>query len=244
MGKGKASNYLEIKQKLIQKLGSEKYEDNKLPSEAALAKALDISLVTLRESLMMMALEGYITKRHGVGNFVHPSAFDPTGRVDMGITFRECFRQQGKEPGLKVIRTGEALADAEEAALFGVEKDAGIAFCEILYMADGLPCIYSFQRIPKIHLSSPVKLGVEQGDFYQFLNDFCEESITHSLNTYKAVLAHDKVAKALEIPEYSPLILCRQEYYNIQDRPIFFNEHYFHPERYGVRLLQNWDMVD
>ena len=44
------------------------FEDNKLPSEPLLAQKLGISLVTLREALLMLALEGYITKRHGSGN--------------------------------------------------------------------------------------------------------------------------------------------------------------------------------
>ena len=66
MSRTNYSAYMAIKNKILEIFRTETFERNKLPSEAALANRLGISLVTLRESLMMLALEGYITKRTGM----------------------------------------------------------------------------------------------------------------------------------------------------------------------------------
>lgn len=242
MRKTSLNTYVKIKQLLIEKLKEEHFAHNKLPSESALAKELEISLVTLRESMMMLALEGYVTKRHGSGNYVHPSAFDPTNRIDMGITFADAFRLQGHEPGMRVISVSESLPQEVYAQLFGMEEQEVIASCEIVYTADDLPSIFSIQKIPKSYLKHPFRIGEAKGDFFQFLKDYFDIHIIHSINEYKAVIVPEKMAQIFGMPDGTPVIHCTQVYYDIKDKPIFYNEHYFHPDRFGVKMLQNWDL--
>lgn len=242
MAKTTFNTYMEIKKRLIQKFREEEFDNNKLPSEATLARELDISLVTLREALMMLALEGFITKRHGSGNYIHPSALDPTARIDLGITFADAFRQQGYEPGMQTIGISELLAGDEYGKLFQVAESTVISSCEIIYTADGLPSIYSIQSIPKNQLKRPFEIGICTGSFFEFLKDYCGVAITHSLNDYRAVTLPRRISGRLGLLEGTPVIYCTQLYYDIQDQPVFYNEHYFHPERFGVRMLQNWDL--
>lgn len=233
---------MEIKKWLIKKFSEERYENNKLPSEATLAKELEISLVTLRESLMMLALEGFITKRHGSGNYVHPSAFDPTNRMDMGISFADAFRHQGFEPGMNVIGISQSLAGEEYAGIFGIGAEDIVASTEVVYTANGLPSVYSIELLPELKLIKPFKIGKANFNFHEFVLAHCGIHMTHSLNDYKAVNVPEKVAKLFGIPVNTPILYCEQLFYDIKDEPIFFNKHYFHPERYGVRMLQNWDL--
>jgi len=96
MGNTNLSTYMAVKRQLLGIFRTERFPGNKLPSEEKLAQRLGISLVTLREGMLMLALEGYITKRHGVGNFVHPSVLDPTNHLDLGFSFADGFRQSGR----------------------------------------------------------------------------------------------------------------------------------------------------
>lgn len=242
MGKTNYITYLEIKRKLIQKISEGSYDNNKLPSEASLAKELEISLVTLRESLMMLALEGYITKRHGSGNYIHPSAFNTTFRNDLGVTFAQSFRQQGHDPEMRIIGVIKRIADEEQASRFGIEAGEVIESAEVLYMADKLPSIYSVQSLPEKSLLKPFQIGRANLNIYEFLQEHCGISITHSINEYRPVSATYKMAEVLELPMNSPILSCEQLFYDIKDQPVLFNVHYFHPERYGVRMLQNWDL--
>ncbi|MGO5053064.1 GntR family transcriptional regulator [Lachnospiraceae bacterium LCP25S3_G4] len=242
MGKTNFNTYIKIKQHLVQKFGNECFKNNKLPSEAALAKELEISLVTLREALMMLALEGYITKRHGSGNYVHPSAFDPTYRNDLGITFADAFRQQGYEPDMRIVGIMKRFAGEKYSNIFKVNEDDIIESAEVIYTANKLPSIFSIQSLPAKNLKKSFQIGKENWNIHEFIYEYCGRHITHSINEYKAIEATERVATMFEIQSGSPLLYCEQLFYDIQDQPILFNVHYFHPERYGVRMLQNWDL--
>lgn len=241
MAKTNLRTYIEVKRRLVDIFQKEQFVNNKLPSEAELAKELQISLVTLRESLMMLALEGYITKRHGSGNYMHPSALDPTDRIDLGLTFADAFKQQGKEPGMRIIGIMTRFAE-EEQELFHISDEEAVESMEVIYTADGLASIYSTQVIPQKNIRTAFRIGEGNTDIYTFISERCGQEITHSLNNYKAVLAPPRAAGILGIESNVPILYCEQLFYNIKDEPVLFNQHYFHPQRYGMRMLQNWDL--
>lgn len=242
MGKTYYSTYVEIKQKLIKKISEEHFENNKLPSEASLARELEISLVTLREALMMLALEGFITKRHGSGNYVHPSAIDPVYRNDIGVTFADAFRQQGYEPDMRIVGVVKRFAGDKYAGRFEIGAEVVIESAEVIYTADKLPSIYSVQSLPEKNLTKPFQIGKENWNIHAFIREYCGVDITHSINEYKAMAVSHRIAQMLEIEPNTAILSCEQLFYDIQDHPVLFNVHYFHPERYGVRMLQNWDL--
>lgn len=241
MPKTNLQTYIEVKRRLVDMFQREQFKHNKLPSETDLAKELQISLVTLRESLMMLALEGYITKRHGSGNYMHPSALDPTDRIDLGLTFADAFRRQGKEPGMRIHGIMTRFAE-EEQRLFHLTGQDAVESMEVVYTADGLASIYSTQVIPQRNIRTAFKIGEGNTDIHTFIKERCGQEITHSLNNYKAIMAPERAAAILGIDRNVPILYCEQLFYNIKDEPVLFNRHYFHPERYGMRMLQNWDL--
>ena len=117
MARTNYSTYLAIKRRILDIFRSEKFENNKLPPESQLAKRLGISLVTLREALLMLALEGYITKRHGSGNYIHPSALDYENR---SYYFMECLKRDGFEPSLEILEQTYIPADERLAGFLRI----------------------------------------------------------------------------------------------------------------------------
>ena len=119
MSRTNYSAYMAIKNKIMEIFRTETFEKNKLPSEAALASRLGISLVTLRESLMMLALEGYITKRHGSGNYVHPSTLDYENR---SYYFTEYLKKEGYQTAIKLLSQEWRPADEEARKMLRLEE--------------------------------------------------------------------------------------------------------------------------
>lgn len=69
--KEKNALYLIVYNKILKNIQEGLYsENNKLPSENALAKQMDVSRMTLRQSLMLLQEDGIIESRKGVGNFI------------------------------------------------------------------------------------------------------------------------------------------------------------------------------
>ncbi|MBU3138171.1 GntR family transcriptional regulator [Clostridium gasigenes] len=67
----KVLKYIDIHNKLLKLIQDGIYpEDSKLPSEPELAKIMEISRTTLRQSLLLLQEDGIIHMKHGQGNFV------------------------------------------------------------------------------------------------------------------------------------------------------------------------------
>ncbi len=239
MSKSNYSAYMANKNKIIEMFRSETFEKNKLPSEAALANRLGISLVTLRESLMMLALEGYITKRHGSGNYVHPSTLDFENRT---YCFTEYLAKRGYRAGLRLLRQERVPAGAQEAGQLGIREGEGLLVSRVLYLANERPAIYTISRMPETLV---IRADVEQMPFAYpqiLIQDFMGREVAHALNEYIPIASGPRLSQLLALPEGAPVECSNQVFYDITDQQVMMNTNYFHPNYYRVRTLQNWDL--
>ncbi|MCX6972622.1 MAG: GntR family transcriptional regulator [Verrucomicrobia bacterium] len=60
----------QVAKRLLENIRSQNKPGDRLPSEAALSKQLGVSVITLRESLSVLAHRGLIERRHGSGTYV------------------------------------------------------------------------------------------------------------------------------------------------------------------------------
>lgn len=64
--------YIEVYNKILKNIKAGLYcEENKLPNENKLAEQMQVSRMTLRQSLLLLQEDGIIESRKGVGNFIH-----------------------------------------------------------------------------------------------------------------------------------------------------------------------------
>ncbi|HIY21440.1 MAG TPA: GntR family transcriptional regulator [Candidatus Flavonifractor merdigallinarum] len=239
MSRTNYSAYMAIKNKIMEIFRSETFEKNKLPSEAALANRLGISLVTLRESLMMLALEGYITKRHGSGNYVHPSTLDYENRI---YCYTEYLHKKGYHAGIQLFAQEWTPANQREAEMLGVQEGERLLVNRLVYLADEHPAIYTIHRIPARLL---IREDVAQMPFAQIhilIRDYMGRELAHALNDYQPIAAQGTYAQRLALAEETPILSNHQVFYDISDQELVYSTNYFHPEYYQLRTLQNWDL--
>jgi GntR family transcriptional regulator len=228
-----------IKTKLIETFRTESFENNKLPSEPTLAKRLGISLVTLREALLMLALEGYITKRHGSGNYVHPSTLNFENR---SFYFYDIFKRQGAQPGLRVLSQEYRPAGEKVSNVLNCDADAQVLVSRVAYTADEKPSIITQMHMPANYLT---RQDVENMSFvyiHELIWDFFSRQVAHALNEYKPVSASEEIASLMELEIGSPVIYSEQIFYDMHDIPLVYSFHYYDPQYYTIRTLQNWDL--
>lgn len=239
MGKTNFSTYVAIKNQLLNMFKTEKFENNKLPSEAELAQMMDISLATLREALMMLALEGFITKRHGSGNYVHPSTLHFENR----IFFTECLRASGHNVHRELVsqRTGPVGPNIAQA--LGISESDIALFSTNIHYADEQPAVLSVITLPKSMLINPSLEHIESCDF-EYLHEMvwkhCRRNLAHSLNEYEPLALPGEIAQLFKLEPGTPIIANNQVFYDTFDTPVMHSYSYFYPNLYKVRVLQNW----
>lgn len=239
MSRTNYSAYMAIKNKIMEIFRTETFERNKLPSEAALANRLGISLVTLRESLMMLALEGYITKRHGSGNYVHPSTLDYENR---SYYFTEYLKKEGYQTSIKLISQEWRGADQEEATSLHIEQGDQLLVNRLVYLADDHPAVYTIGRFPEALF---IRKDVEVMEFsyiHLLIQNYMGRDVAHALNEYIPMGVPEQLVEIFALEAGTPIDSSHQVFYDVADFPVAYNTHYFNPDYYRLRTLQNWDL--
>lgn len=239
MGKINYSTYSGVKKKLLEIFRSENFPNNKLPSESVLSSRLGVSLVTLRESLLMLAMEGFITKKHGSGNFVHPSALDPRMRIDLVNSFTEMLEQSGYKA--EYIPMGHLIEEADEvvAEKLGINIGDEVFTALWHYLADGKLAIVAYNRIPLNIFERDIPIVLPAMNIDDFLWEYCHQETSHSLSNYSPYLCDERLAKLFGLPLPSAILVWKQIFYSVADEKLSYNEVYFNPEIGDLITLRN-----
>ncbi len=235
------SAYLAIKRQLLEIFRTERFERNKLPSESVLAARLGISLVTLREALSMLALEGYVTKKHGSGNYLHPSALDYENR---SVYFFDCLEHDGYKPEIRVLAQEVEPAGAEVAGFLRIAPAEPILKNTLLYLADGKPAILTKGHIPAALLVDGDYKSMDFHFLHVLVQQYMRRSLAHALNEYSPLGVDEALAELFDLPVGTPIVTSKQTFFDEGDTPVLFNLHAFYPNRYRVKTLQNWALSD
>ena len=240
MGKINYSTYSGVKRRLLEIFRSENFPNNKLPSEAELSSRLGVSLVTLRESLLMLAMEGFITKKHGSGNYVHPSALDPKMRIDLVNSFSEMLEQSGYKA--EYIPMGHYIekADDKVAAKLGIKVGDEVFTAIWHYIADSKLAIVAYNRIPvKLIQKDLPKDNFPIINLDDFLWEYCHQETSHALSGYSPLLCNERLAKLFGIGLPAAILVWKQVFYSVADEKLSYNEVYFNPEIGELITLRN-----
>lgn len=119
---------------------------DRLPSEAELCERFQVSRMTARQAVQLLAQEGLIERRRGAGTFVRSR---PVPR-DLGspLSFSGSMRAQGKTVANETLEWGEVVPDEDERAALDLDEEAICYVLERLRLADGTPMAIERAVIP------------------------------------------------------------------------------------------------
>lgn len=189
-----------------------------LPSESELSTTYDASRVTIRRALESLRDEGLVASRQGFGWFVSVDRLQQTlGRLG---TVEAQLADSERVPAREVLGFAYVAAPPLAAEVLG---EGTVLEVRRRNLADGEP----FARIT---VWCPEDIGapwsrnvVEQRTFHELLGD----RIGGATQTIAAAAASADDAALLEIPEGSPVLVCRRITASVDGRPILFSEHVF-----------------
>ncbi len=197
-----------VRGSLLSQLKSGRYlSGDKLPNEDELAREFDVSRATVREAVQSLIEAGYLDRKHGLGTFVTGL---PVHRhsLDMTVSYTEMIREAGMDPGEKVVSRTERPASAEDAARLGVPAGELLVCVERVRTADGIPAVYSADRIPKAALH-----GLDESPLDASLYLILAQAgltIHHAIATLRPVTADARLSRLLGVRRGSPLQYVEQ----------------------------------
>src|SRR4030042_1246832 len=234
-------NGLSITQRLHEELGkriSETPPGERLLTEPALAKQLNVSRATLRESMRTFETQGLIYRHQGSGTFViHPSQVS-----DKGLEILESIETLSKRIGLEVA-TGEIKIDhqparEEYAKALSIDLNAPVVNVSRVIQAEGRPVAYLIDIVPDdIFTTDELNQGFT-GSMLDFLMKRGIPALASSRCEINAVQAKSDVAKALRIQRGDVLLRFIAYLYSVNGQVVDYSYSYFLPGYFNFHVIR------
>ncbi len=228
-----------IRMKLLREMKTGVFSEcERLPRELDLAKQFGVSRNHLREVLAQLEREGFITRIHGVGTIINHHVVRVKNRMDIEVEFLDIIRQNGYQPGVSYVQIREEEADSYVAEKLQIpEKTEVMRVCRVC-TADGRPAIYCEDVLKKDLIKEEYALEDFEPPIFHFLKKCCYIEAYMDLTQLHAVLADEKVSKALEVTKGSPLLNMEEVDYDIDGNVVFYSSQYFVDEFFEQTVLR------
>jgi DNA-binding GntR family transcriptional regulator len=200
----------------------------RLISEVALAQGLEISRPTLREAMRILAREGLLDVKHGVGAFVAAEHRLIWSRLDSMRSFTDLIRSVGGEPGDSDLSVERAAAPDDVAEALDIPPRTPVGLIKRVRLIDGAPLSIANEYILLAEADEDFArlAAFSGGSLYNFLRDGFGVTLAHSSLVIAAVPADAVRAKLLKVRQGIPLLLLREPHYDLAGRPVLFAVNY------------------
>lgn len=212
--------YRQIKDHMIRSLEAGEWRPGEvIPSEIELAERFKVSQGTVRKAIDEMAAENLLVRRQGKGTFV-ATHDDPRSFY----RFLRLMPDDGAAQQARSVPISCALESADEAVAETLQLKPGAPVIHItrLLKFSGRPVVFDeiyldAELFPELDL---VLLTSSESSLYSFFENRFGVRMLRAEERLRAVHALAAPARALGVPEGSPLLLVERVAYTYGDRPV------------------------
>lgn len=206
-----------------------------LPSEPDLARAYDVSRVTMREALKGLQQEHLVYAVHGRGTFVADTPITrPVTRLQ---SVTELVADLGYTMTTRVLDVRDEGASGAAAAALGVAEGTPLVRLERLRLVDGRPAIYSIDVFPAALVDGRSEADW-QTSLFAYIEGHAGLHITHSTATLRAVLLDAVTSARIGAAPALPWLLMQQINVTSENRPVVYSHDYHHGEMFSFDVLR------
>jgi GntR family transcriptional regulator len=212
--------------------------DNRLPTEADLARQYGVSLITLRQALKSIEDEGLISRHRRRGTFVNPAAF-PQRPLELIGSVESVFAQQATEE-MTLLEHGTATVPAELSGYFGDCREVGLI--RRLRFDRGVPVGYALNYVLREFTDRMTPEQLRTLPMTRILSDALGARIRRIEDTVEAQLASPEVATHLATDLMSPILLFTGISRDVDGRVLDVARIHYRGDRYKFSV--GFDVTD
>jgi len=187
-----------------------------LPSEAALCRQFGVARSVVRQALAALVAEGLIRRDPGRAPTVAPP-LEHHRMVQRSTGLFEQFASTGTALRTRVLRFEPATPPADVAAFFGCD-DA--LLLERLRRVDGEPLAFVRTWLPRERLPGLAAEHLQDASLHRTLAQRFGLHPGRGRNRIRAVGADAALARALEVPDGSPLLMLEGQGFDQHGQPL------------------------
>lgn len=208
-------------------------EDDRLGSEQDISREYNVSRITVRKAFEILADEGYVTKRQGIGTFVSARKLNNFNEGQMR-GFTEMCIKDGKVPSSELISAGWVSNLPSISHHLHVPEEEPILRVLRVRKCDGVPVMVEDGYFPKrfSYLMSEDLCG---STFEIFRRHGTEPS--HFSKIMDICYATKFEAQKLEVRERQALILQKDMAFDQNGDAIHYTKLVINPERYKLTII-------
>jgi DNA-binding GntR family transcriptional regulator len=202
----------------------------RLISEVALAQRLEISRPTLREAMRILAREGFIDIKHGVGAFVADEQRLIWSRLDSIRSLTDLIRSVGGKPEDRRVTVQRTAAPKDVAEAIEIAPQTPVCLIKRVRLIDGAPLAVANEYIPLAGQTEDFGRlkAFAGGSLFKFLGERCGVMLARS-NVVIAAVRADERARLLEVRAGTPVLLLRETHFllgethcDLAGKPVLF----------------------
>ena len=208
-------------------------EDDRLGSEQDISREYNVSRITVRKAFEILADEGYVTKRQGIGTFVSARKLNNFNEGQMR-GFTEMCIKDGKVPSSELISAGWVSNLPSISHHLHVPEEEPILRVLRVRKCDGVPVMVEDVYIPK-RFSYLISEDICGSTFEIFRRHGTEPS--HFSKIMDICYATKFEAQKLEVRERQALILQKDMAFDQNGDAIHYTKLVINPERYKLTII-------
>ena len=227
--------YLQIAQDIKGKIDRKEIAANsRIPTEAELSKAYQVSRITIRKALEILVDEEILVRRQRIGTFVSDKKLSRNLNHFMGFT--KICELNGKKAGTNFLSAELVRAMPSDVKRLGLSEDDKVIRIRRLRYCDDVPVILEENHFPK--------------EYAYLLAEDLNGSLNEILNRHGVSLvggskiigvcyANREEARLLNIKENEALILSKGVVHDAAGNAVYCGKEVINVERYEYKILIN-----
>lgn len=210
---------------------------DRLPSDAELCEMFDVSRMTARQAMQLVATDGLVERKRGAGTFVKANRVPRY--LGSPLSFSESVEERGMIPSSELLQSEPIVPSDDESSALGLAPGEKAFVLERLRLADGSPMAIERVVMP-LDLVEQLETGFAASSLHEAFRKAGRSPIEAHADV-SARAATKRQRDLLELPQHGVVICERRTIFDQDHRPLERTNTCYSAERYAFRAVLHSD---